>query len=610
MKIVAAQIENFRSLVNQIIPFSNLNIFVGNNDVGKSNILKALNLFFNNETELGRPFDFETDFTYLFPPNSHAAKQVKITLIIEVPDSYQDGGNIAWEKVWRRDGFVPEKEQISKQQGNPKLSSRSRIPNALRKMKFRYVPAVKSPAFFQELLGTLYDTISVSLSDTIELPIHEFAEVLQEATTTMSQDLNKSLGIYSQINFPKNLRELFTTLEFDTHTEPGRNFSLEYRGDGIKARHIPMILKFIAGEYTRIRTSGSTHDTTLWGYEEPENSLELSSSFALAEELHKLSSEIQMFITTHSPAFYLNYQKSGVKLFHVEQKINDEETTIQPVSDINNVNNNLGLLQLVSPFIEYVKNENVLSEKSLLDSLDNLKSANEKYKIIIEENALVDIPTIFVEGKTDKLYLCKTFELFSEVLQEKYESGNLRIIIDEKMGGVIQLSNWVSAWCRTTFSSRMLALFDNDSAGRKVKSSLANDNIVEAKRSQGNVKIDFIPISPDIKHLHQLGIHMDSYIEHLLPTEVWENNQALLEEKPVKDLPEVENHNPENGLKPEIRERIADQNIPELFVFNTIKGNKKVEFFDKSIQYFSSNPTIFDNFKPLVELIESHFREI
>ena len=200
-----------------------------------------------------------------------------------------------------------------------------------------------------------------------------------------------------------------------------------------------MILKFIAGEYTRIRTSGSTHDTTLWGYEEPENSLELSSSFALAEELHKLSSEIQMFITTHSPAFYLNYQKSGVKLFHVEQKINDEETTIQPVSDINNVNNNLGLLQLVSPFIEYVKNENVLSEKSLLDSLDNLKSANEKYKIIIEENALVDIPTIFVEGKTDKLYLCKTFELFSEVLQEKYESGNLRIIIDEKMGGVSSL---------------------------------------------------------------------------------------------------------------------------------------------------------------------------
>ena len=589
MKVVEAQIENFRSLVNQTVSFSNLNVFVGNNDVGKSNILKALNLFFNNETELGRPFNFETDFTYLFPPKSHAAKQVKIKLIIEVPNSYQDGGHITWEKVWRRDGFVSEKEQISKQKGNPELSSRSRIPNALRKMKYRYVPAVKSPAFFQELLGTLYDTISVSLSDTIRTPIHEFAEVLQTATATMSQDLKTSLGIDSQIDFPKNLRELFTTLEFDTHTEAGKNFSLDYRGDGIKARHIPMILKFIAGEYTRIRTSGSTHVTTLWGYEEPENSLELSNSFALADELHKLSSEIQMFITTHSPAFYLSYQKEGVKLFHVEQKINDGESTIRPISDVNDVNTNLGLLQLVSPFIEYIKNENVLSEKALRASLESVMEENSRYKKIISDNALVDVPTIFVEGKTDRQYLLKSFELFSPELFNNISTGDLKIVVNEDFGGTTQLKNWVGAWCRTPFSSPVLALFDKDSAGKTNKNELLEDKLVKDRINAGKVKLEYIILSPDVQQLFALGIQMDSYIEHLFPVDVWVNNKDLLEDKSVKYLPILQKTDGEKGPKPEIRERIRDNDKSEYYVLKKIKDKKKTKFLKEQ---FNITPII------------------
>ena len=48
-------IKNFRSIVNETIDFSDFNCFVGKNDSGKSNVLKALNLFFNGKT------DFDTD---------------------------------------------------------------------------------------------------------------------------------------------------------------------------------------------------------------------------------------------------------------------------------------------------------------------------------------------------------------------------------------------------------------------------------------------------------------------------------------------------------------------------------------------------------------------
>ena len=43
--------------------FQNANVFVGINDVGKSNILKALNLFFNGQTDYSNGFSYESDFT-------------------------------------------------------------------------------------------------------------------------------------------------------------------------------------------------------------------------------------------------------------------------------------------------------------------------------------------------------------------------------------------------------------------------------------------------------------------------------------------------------------------------------------------------------------------
>ncbi len=50
-KIRRIKIKNFRSIRNLDIEVTDLATFVGDNDSGKSNILKALNLFFNDVTE-------------------------------------------------------------------------------------------------------------------------------------------------------------------------------------------------------------------------------------------------------------------------------------------------------------------------------------------------------------------------------------------------------------------------------------------------------------------------------------------------------------------------------------------------------------------------------
>lgn len=46
LRIKQIRIKNFRSIVDLDINVDEMNIFVGLNDAGKSNILKELNLFF------------------------------------------------------------------------------------------------------------------------------------------------------------------------------------------------------------------------------------------------------------------------------------------------------------------------------------------------------------------------------------------------------------------------------------------------------------------------------------------------------------------------------------------------------------------------------------
>lgn len=56
-------IRKFRSINGLTkIKTIDLNIFVGKNDQGKSNVLRALNLFFNNETDSNTKFRYEDNY--------------------------------------------------------------------------------------------------------------------------------------------------------------------------------------------------------------------------------------------------------------------------------------------------------------------------------------------------------------------------------------------------------------------------------------------------------------------------------------------------------------------------------------------------------------------
>ncbi len=117
IRIEAILIRNFRSIRNLYLSCEDLNVFVGLNDVGKSNVLKALNLFFNGETDYNRKFEFSRDFSQLVSKKSHRTKEIIIELKVRVPDNYKEHGLFTWRKVWRKDGIVVAPNEIVNEKG-------------------------------------------------------------------------------------------------------------------------------------------------------------------------------------------------------------------------------------------------------------------------------------------------------------------------------------------------------------------------------------------------------------------------------------------------------------------------------------------------------------
>ena len=159
------------------------------------------------------------------------------------------------------------------------------------------------------------------------------------------------------------------------------------RGDGIKARHIPELLKFISGN--------DGFGFHIWGFEEPENSLDFVAMEAEAERFVKLGSEdrIQIFVTTHSPSFY-NLKRGGVQKFYV--RLDEKGTSsvcqgkeLEKVDALDAMGEGFYLPAVAASLQE-------LSAKQ-----EEIRRYQAELVRLQEEIAADKIPTLVTEGRTD-----------------------------------------------------------------------------------------------------------------------------------------------------------------------------------------------------------------
>ncbi len=327
------EVAYFRSFYKfKLRRLSDLNIIFGKNDSGKSNVVRALSLFFSDEVGHEQAYDFDLDFCDHRLQESERAKDVRKFLYVKItfgtPQTFQKslGESFYVKRQWTvtRGGDYTETTNV------PHAKSHI-LKRFLNGIGFIYIPAIKSNATFGMLLSRVHKVLAENAD--FKKSMDGFSTELQKLTGNMFKTIPADVSKETKIGAPTQMDQLFQTLDFETLSSGDtelKSLTLQ-RGDGIKARHIPELLSYI-----------SKHDNYkfhIWGFEEPENSLDFAAAQSESKRLLALAKgdnvkdddskgsshsshrrtckgdnikdddskgdNVQVFVTTHSPSFYL-----------------------------------------------------------------------------------------------------------------------------------------------------------------------------------------------------------------------------------------------------------------------------------------------------------------
>ena len=280
---------------------------------------------------------------------------------------------------------------------------------------------------------------------------------MQETTEELSNEFYNATGVESYISTPKEADELYKTLRIDT-SYSGNAVSLENRGDGIRVRYLPSILNYIALNSSEIM---------MWGFEEPENSLEFNLARQMAADFYDTySRQCQIFLTTHSPAFIdLGTKRncSGYRCY--KDKEETKVVLFKDEKDIDNLSEELGYARILQQQYEAYKKTIEANEQkaTMLEMLQNK----------IAESSM---PVLLTEGKTDAMIITEAWKRIRGYdIPFRVESCDL-LGPESTSGGFAGASMLKTILCGTRYDSEriIIGLFDKDSAGNKEYTALTN----------------------------------------------------------------------------------------------------------------------------------------
>lgn len=444
------------------------------------------------------------------------------------------------------------------------------------------------------MLSDLYYTVSAVIDSPLKDSINGFSQVLHDYTSSISSEVGSRIKIDSKLSIPDNLSDLFRTLVFQTSYTEHNSIPLSMRGDGIQARHIPIVLKYIADEDTKICKKGSMKVSTIWGFEEPENGVELRKAFEMSKDFVDYSEDIQMFITTHSPAFYSINNSNKAQVIYVSSGEKNQGTKLSKSHSSISIGDTMGLMPVVAPFIREKEEE--------LDAVRQL----------IDDNNLYDVDTIFVEGETDIKYLTLAINLFSTKLKNLIDSKKLLFFTRPGEGGCKKLYNYALAWIYSGNKSKALMLFDKDKAGKLAKQEITEDSVYKSKLNKSKVKADFISPSPILQTLLNKHINIPFEVESLLSTDFLRimYEKELLEKRSQDELFDmVKKIMPVDKTVSELLyEKCSNSEVVDLIILNVPKDKKKNAIYDCLNNFSTENQKAYmEGFKPTISFLEKYF---
>jgi len=332
IKITSLEIDNFRSVVGKplTIELEDLTVVVGPNNCGKSNILRALQLFFTGQVE-GHPYYPDIDYPKSDKISNQA--QTKITVSVryqptkdvslkraldelerESDQERLDGDLVTLRVSYSRNGAESWQFLGKKGARNIKKELILKVRDALQQsVIFKYIPVGRDSLesitneISSELIRTIFSGWSGAvkkrqeINEAISGLLGKLTPELQNSSDSVTGSIQKVFGEVRKLELRlpfANLEEMLPSLTpvISDTAETG----LKSKGAGIQTSSLLFLLKYLADNHPQRHNS---RQTFIWAVEEPESFLHPTKQKAMAEMLLGFSSDVQTIITTHCAHF-------------------------------------------------------------------------------------------------------------------------------------------------------------------------------------------------------------------------------------------------------------------------------------------------------------------
>jgi predicted ATP-dependent endonuclease of OLD family len=316
MKLLTSiRIEGFRSIREADINLdAHLTAFAGLNNSGKSNVLRALNVFFNDETDPGLPLNVDGDY---FRPDrlKKKRKRIRVSIKFQLPKSFKfrrgleatktllAGDSFTVTKEWVRDNPLP---AFFLNDRDLDLYDRQKLAAFLQLIRYRYVPNRVLPT---ELIRNEHQSLRNVLIRRLAKKSRGNAdafEAIRESSVRMIESLAKRFeeacpgqGTVS-LATPTSWQDLAFTFGYRL-AQDGVEIEDAAQGSGIQSLLMLETLYLIDRDYFQ---QFGWKQAAIWGLEEPESSLHTSLEARVAAYLSDVASDpksrLQVLCTTHS----------------------------------------------------------------------------------------------------------------------------------------------------------------------------------------------------------------------------------------------------------------------------------------------------------------------
>lgn len=353
MKITRIKIENFRSIKQTEFRTTDFNIFVGQNNCGKTNFFEAIEFFFNG---LGKTNPDDLKFKH--QPQLEILVEVEFVGALTGATQMQNEGNRTKittalngsdTVVFSRTSSNPKKRTmfVNGSEVRPGTGFDQALNDFLPKFEYintkQYYDAVakytKTTPIGIMLSGVL-STILQSNQQYQEFQT-KFKELFEDDNSQIKTEfeaIGNKVKIYLERQFPDTTKVKFEVTapafddllkNFETTVDDGVETLAEEKGDGMQRA---LMLAIIQAYADFRKTNEDLGKSFLFFIDEAELHLHPTAQRKLKTVLHTLSqSTDQVFINTHSSVFVAD-NFSGQTIFKVEKS--DGETEIEMTADI------------------------------------------------------------------------------------------------------------------------------------------------------------------------------------------------------------------------------------------------------------------------------------